>query len=249
MGPIAARFFGDPTSQLEVVGITGTNGKTTTAYLVRALLEACGMRCGLLGTVTAIVAGQERTVARTTPEAVDLQRDFAEMLQGGDGACAMEVSSHALALGRCDAIPFAAAVFTNITRDHLDFHETMEDYFAAKRRLFCPPDDAPAPPPRASVINAGDPYGQRLAAELGGALTFAVEGSADFSARDVRCRVGGCHFTLQAPGAEREIALPLPGRFNVANALGALAAATSLGCELDAAAQALEAGVRVPGRL
>ena len=249
MGPVAARFFGDPTSQVEAVGITGTNGKTTTAYLVRALLEASGMQCGLLGTVTSIVGGQERAVTRTTPEAVDLQRDFAEMLQGGDRACAMEVSSHALALGRCDAIRFAAAVFTNISRDHLDFHETMEDYFAAKRRLFCPPEKAPAPPPRASVINVSDPFGQRLAAELGGALTFAVEAPADFSARDVRCQLGGCRFMLHAPGAEREIALPLPGRFNVANALGALAAATSLGCELEATAQALEAGVRVPGRL
>jgi UDP-N-acetylmuramoyl-L-alanyl-D-glutamate--2,6-diaminopimelate ligase len=249
MGPIAARFFGDPTSQLAVVGITGTNGKTTTAYLVRALLEASGMQCGLLGTVTSIVGGQERAVTRTTPEAVDLQRDFAEMLQAGDRACAMEVSSHALALGRCDAIRFAAAVFTNISRDHLDFHGTMEDYFAAKRRLFCPPESAPAPSPRASVLNVGDPYGRQLAAEVQGAVTFAVDAPADFSARDVRCHVGGCRFTLHAPGAEREVALPLPGRFNVANALGALAAATALGCELEAAAQALEAGVRVPGRL
>ena len=249
MGPIAARFFGDPTSQLAIVGITGTNGKTTTAYLVRALLEASGMQCGLLGTVTSIVGGQERAVTRTTPEAVDLQRDFAEMLQAGDRACAMEVSSHALALDRCDAIRFAAAVFTNISRDHLDFHGTMEDYFAAKRRLFCPPESAPAPAPRASVLNVGDPYGRRLAAEVEGAATFAVDAPADFSARDVRCHLGGCRFTLHARGAERELALPLPGRFNVANALGALAAATELGCELEAAARALEAGVRVPGRL
>src|SRR6476646_11683248 len=139
MGPLAARFFGDPTARLAMVGVTGTNGKTTTAYLVRALLEASGTQCGLLGTVTSIIGGQERPVVRTTPEAIDLQRQFAEMLAGGDRACAMEVSSHALALGRCDAIHYAAAVFTNMSRDHLDFHGTMEDYFDAKRRLFCVP--------------------------------------------------------------------------------------------------------------
>src|SRR5439155_13117673 len=118
-----------------------------------------------------------------------------------------------------------------------------------KRRLFCPPQSAPAPSPRASVLNIGDPNGRQLAGEVEGAVTFAVDAPADFSARDVRCHVGGCRFTLHAPGAERKLALPLPGRFNVANALGALAAATTLGCELEAAARALEAGVRVPGRL
>src|SRR5436305_5884884 len=173
MGPVAARFFDDPTAKLAVVGVTGTNGKTTTAYLVRALLEASGLQCGLLGTVTSIVGGKERAVTRTTPEAIDLQRDFAEMLRAGDRACAMEVSSHALALGRCDAIRFAAAVFTNISRDHLDFHGTMEEYFAAKRRLFCPPESASAPPPRTSVVNVGDPRGRRLAADVEGAVTFA----------------------------------------------------------------------------
>ena len=154
MAPIAARFHGEPARELDVVGVTGTNGKTTTAYLVRALIEAGGRRCGLLGTVKSVIGGAEREVQRTTPEAIELQADLRAMLDGGDRACAIEVSSHALELGRADAIPFAAAVFTNLTQDHLDFHPTMEDYFTAKRRLFMP---AGAAPPRAAIVNVGRP--------------------------------------------------------------------------------------------
>jgi UDP-N-acetylmuramoyl-L-alanyl-D-glutamate--2,6-diaminopimelate ligase len=242
MAPLAARFFGDPSSELRVVGITGTNGKTTTAYLVRALLEAMGEQCGLLGTVKSIVAGRDRDVTRTTPEAIDLQADFRAMLQGGDRACAMEVSSHALELGRAEAIHFAAALFTNLTQDHLDFHETMEDYFQAKRRLFAPHA------PRVSIVNVGDPYGRRLAQELEGARTFAVDAPADYSASDLRCDFGGCAFTLTTPAGERSVKLPMPGRFNVANALGALAVAHELGGELDLLLAALQRGVLVPGR-
>ena len=227
MGPIAARFFGDPTCELRVVGVTGTNGKTTTAYLVRALLEATGEQCGLLGTVKSVVGGRERAVTRTTPEAIDLQRDFRAMLDGGDRACAMEVSSHALELGRADAIHFAAAIFTNLTQDHLDFHDTMEDYFQAKRRLFA------AHAPGVSVVNVGDPYGRRLAAEIDGARTFAVEAPADYSATDLRCDFAGCRFALRTPAGEHSVSLPMPGRFNVANALGALAAAHALGGDLE----------------
>src|SRR5271170_416580 len=169
MAPLAARFYGDPSSALRVVGVTGTNGKTTTAYLLRALLEATGEQCGMLGTVKAVVGGLERPVTRTTPEAIDLQADFRAMLDGGDEACAMEVSSHALALGRADGIHFSAAVFTNVSRDHLDFHPTMEDYFQAKRRLFVSAE------PDVSVINVGDAYGRRLAGEIERACTFAVD--------------------------------------------------------------------------
>jgi UDP-N-acetylmuramoyl-L-alanyl-D-glutamate--2,6-diaminopimelate ligase len=242
MAPIAARFFGDPTSQLRVVGVTGTNGKTTTAYLLRALLEAAGEQCALLGTVKSVVGGHDRPVTRTTPEAVDLQRDFREMLDGGDRACAMEVSSHALELGRADAIAFAAAVFTNLTQDHLDFHDSMEDYFQAKRRLFA--EHTPA----VSVINVGDPYGQRLAAEIDGARTFAVDAPADYSASDLSCDFAGCSFALRTPTGEHAVSLPMPGRFNVANALAALAAAHALGADLRTLLGALERGVRVPGR-
>src|ERR687893_2421775 len=158
MGPTAARFYGDPTAQLDVVGITGTNGKTTTAFLVRHLLEAGGRQCGLLGTVKRVVAGREEEVERTTPEAIDLQATFRAMLDGGDRACAMEVSSHALELGRVAGIRFACKLFTNLTQDHLDFHETMEAYYAAKRRLF----DEPGP----AVVNIDDEHGRRLATEI-----------------------------------------------------------------------------------
>src|SRR5215216_3341725 len=136
MGPAAARFYGDPTAQLDVVGITGTNGKTTTAFLVRHLLEAAGRRTGLLGTVKRVVGGVEEEVERTTPEAIDLQATFRRMLDAGDTAVAMEVSSHALELRRVDGTHFAVAAFTNLSQDHLDFHPDMEAYFAAKLRLF-----------------------------------------------------------------------------------------------------------------
>jgi UDP-N-acetylmuramoyl-L-alanyl-D-glutamate--2,6-diaminopimelate ligase len=256
MGPLASRFFGDPTATLRVVGITGTNGKTTTAYLVRALLEATGTQCGLLGTVKSVVGGSERPVLRTTPEAIDLQADFRAMLDGGDRACAMEVSSHALALARSDAIHFAAALFTNISRDHLDFHDTMEDYFQAKRRLFVPPASQAGQPgaaalagaPEQSIVNIADGYGRRLAEEIDGVRTFAVDAPADYSASALRYDFERCRFTLHTPVGDREVALPMPGRFNVANALGALAAVHELGGDLDALVGALERGVRVPGR-
>jgi UDP-N-acetylmuramoyl-L-alanyl-D-glutamate--2,6-diaminopimelate ligase len=244
MAPLAARFYGDPTAQLRVVGITGTNGKTTTAYLLQALLEAVGEQCGLLGTVKSLVGGQERAVTRTTPEAIELQADFRAMLDGGDRACAIEVSSHALELGRADATHFAAAVFTNLTQDHLDFHDTMEDYFQAKRLLFA------AHAPGVSIVNIGDSYGRRLAQEIPSVKTFAVEAAADYSAVDLSCDFAGCSFTLRTTDGSRErvVRLPMPGRFNVANALGALAAAHELGGELDALIAALERGVHVPGR-
>ena len=251
MAPLAARFYGDPSRELRVVGVTGTNGKTTTTYLVRALLERAGATgarrtCGLMGTVKSVIAGHERPVERTTPEAIDLQADLRAMLDGGDGACAMEVSSHALKLGRADGIHFAAAVFTNLTQDHLDFHPDMEDYFSSKRALFLPTD---GDPPESSIVNLADPYGRRLAQELPAAVTFAVGQDADYSASDIRCELERCRFTLDAEGQRRELELALPGRFNVANALAALATARALGAPLDALLEALETPVRVPGRL
>jgi UDP-N-acetylmuramoyl-L-alanyl-D-glutamate--2,6-diaminopimelate ligase len=248
MAPLAARFYGEPGAELQVVGVTGTNGKTTSAYLVRELLEAGGIQCGLLGTVKSVIGGAESEVVRTTPEAIDLQADLRAMLDGGDRACAIEVSSHALELGRAAAIPFAAALFTNLTQDHLDFHPTMEDYFLAKRRLFDPDGAGGGPPPGVSVVNVADPYGRRLAGELATAVTFAVEGEADYTAADVRCGFAGCSFTLKSPEGEHAVTLPMPGRFNVANALGALAVVHRLGVPLATALAALERGVRVPGR-
>ncbi len=247
MGPLAARFYGEPSRELRVVGVTGTNGKTTTAHLVRALLEATGERCGLLGTVDSVIGGTARIATRTTPEAVDLQADFRVMLDGGERYCAMEVSSHALALGRTEGVRFAAAVFTNLTQDHLDFHETMEDYFQAKRLLFV--GGEPLARPGIVVVNLDDPYGRRLAAELEHVVTFGIDTDADYRAHDVQIDLAGCDLRLSTPAGARSLSLPLPGRFNVSNALGALAVTHALGADLDTLLAALERGVRVPGRL
>jgi UDP-N-acetylmuramoyl-L-alanyl-D-glutamate--2,6-diaminopimelate ligase len=238
MATAAARFHGDPTATLRVVGVTGTNGKTTTAFLVRALLEAAGRQCGLLGTVTSVVAGDERPTVRTTPEAIDLQRTFREMLDGGDRACAMEISSHALELRRADGIHVAAAVFTNLTQDHLDFHPTMEDYFLAKRALFA------SPLTEVRLVNVDDPYGRRLAEEFPDALTFAIDADAAYRATGVATGFAGTDCTFETPDGAFDVHVPLPGRFNVLNALGAWAAVQSLGVEVTS----LPAAARVPGR-
>ncbi|HET9152848.1 MAG TPA: UDP-N-acetylmuramoyl-L-alanyl-D-glutamate--2,6-diaminopimelate ligase [Solirubrobacterales bacterium] len=237
MAPLAARFWGDPTAQLRVVGVTGTNGKTTTAFLVREILQAADFRCGLLGTVKQVVGGVEKEVVRTTPEAIELQRTFRQMLEGGDEACAMEVSSHALSLHRADAIHFEVALFTNLTQDHLDFHADMEDYFLAKRKLF-------EMGPGTRIVNVDDPYGRRLAGEFE-CVTFSAEGAeADYRAREVEFDASGASFSL---GGMR-LRTALPGHFNVANALAAFAAAEALGVGGDIAAAGLARAARVPGR-
>jgi UDP-N-acetylmuramoyl-L-alanyl-D-glutamate--2,6-diaminopimelate ligase len=242
MGPVAARFHGDPTAALRVVGITGTNGKTTTVFLVRELLEAAGTRTGLLGTVMRVVGGVEEPVEHTTPEAVDLQATFRRMVDAGDGACAMEVSSHALELRRVDGIRFACRVFTNLTQDHLDFHSDMEAYYLAKRRLF----DGPGP----AVVNVDDAYGRRLAADLDDPVTFGIESAdAAYRAREIEFDVGGARFAVDGPDGTLELATPLPGLFNVSNALAALAAARALGVDAETYAAALATAGRVPGRL
>jgi UDP-N-acetylmuramoyl-L-alanyl-D-glutamate--2,6-diaminopimelate ligase len=256
MAPVAAAFHGDPTSELTVVGVTGTNGKTTTAFLVRHLLESAGRHCGLLGTVQQVVGGLVEEVERTTPEAIDLQRTFARMLEAGDDACAMEVSSHALVLHRADAIHFAVKVFTNLSQDHLDFHADMEDYFAAKRLLFSGEGGAPLIELEGgiSVINLDDPYGRRLAADLacgsgGDCITYSAAGAdADLRARGVTFDGGGSRFLCLTPEGEIEVETPLPGDFNVSNALAALAVAHALALDLRQSAAALASAEQVPGR-
>jgi UDP-N-acetylmuramoyl-L-alanyl-D-glutamate--2,6-diaminopimelate ligase len=239
MAPAAARLAGDPTARLTTVGITGTAGKTTSAYLTRALLQGGGRRTALLGTVGAVVGGQERPAARTTPEAIDLQRTFAEMLAAGDEAVVMEVSSHALALHRADAIHWTAAVFTNLSQDHLDFHADMEDYFLAKRRLF-------EAGPELAVVNVDDPHGARLAAELPDAIRIGLDSpAAQVRARIVASDAGGSTFAV----GERELRTRLPGRFNVLNALGAVVVARELGVGEEAIAAALADAAGAPGRL
>ena len=179
-----------------------------------------------------MVGGAEEEVERTTPEAIDLQATFRRMLDGGDRACAMEVSSHALALHRCDAVHFELALFTNLTQDHLDFHGNMEEYFRSKRMLF-------EMGPGSAVVNVDDPYGRRIAGEFE-CLTFSVAGAAaDYAARDVSFDAGGAEFTIAGPSGETPVRTALPGHFNVANALGAFAAATVLGVDPETAAAGL----------
>jgi UDP-N-acetylmuramoyl-L-alanyl-D-glutamate--2,6-diaminopimelate ligase len=252
MGPLAVRFWDDPTAELKVAGITGTNGKTTTAFLLRQILEAAGRQTGLLGTVKRVVGGREEEVVRTTPEAIDLQATFRRMLDGGDEACVMEVSSHALALGRSEGISYDVRAFTNLTQDHLDFHSDMEDYFAAKRMLFdLREEDAAAW--GTAVVNADDEYGRRLIDELrgrGSALTTfsPTAADADFRAEDVEFDAGSARFRCLAPDGEARVEMPLPGHFNVENALAALASASALGVGIEAGAAALLGAERVPGR-
>ena len=237
MAPLAARFWDDPTAKLQMVGVTGTNGKTTTAFLIHEILRAADIRCGLLGTVKQVVGGVEKEVVRTTPEAIELQRTFRQMLDGGDEACAMEVSSHAMTLHRADAIHFDVALFTNLTQDHLDFHADMEDYFLAKRRLF-------EAGPGTRIVNVDDAYGRRLAEEFD-CVTFSAEGAeADYSAREIEFDASGAAFSV----GEMRLRTGLPGHFNVANALGAFTAAEAIGVGSDFAAAGLARAERVPGR-
>src|SRR5207253_82575 len=195
-----------------------------------------------LGTVTSIVGGEREEVVRTTPEAVELQGMFRRMLDSGDGAAVMEVSSHALYLHRVDGIRFACRVFTNLTQDHLDFHPTMEDYFAAKRALF-ERHGGPA------IVNVDDEYGRRLASELRRPVTFGIDSDdATYRAESIEFDTAGSHFECRTPDGTVHVETRLPGLFNVSNALAAIAAARSLGVTLEACAEALSEAARVPGR-
>jgi UDP-N-acetylmuramoyl-L-alanyl-D-glutamate--2,6-diaminopimelate ligase len=240
---LAAEFYRHPSRELQVIGITGTNGKTTTAYLIASIFEAAGITCGLLGTVAYRVGDEVIDATRTTPEAPDLQRMLRQMVDRGCGACAMEVSSHALSLARTDSMTFAAAVFTNLTRDHLDFHADMEAYFRAKRRLFeMLPDTAP------SLINLDDPRGQSLTDVGRRPVTYAIGRPADITPGPLSFSLEGLTFDVRTPRGTLHASSKLVGRPNVYNILAAVSTATALGLPFDA----IERGVRtlngVPGR-
>ncbi len=242
MAVAADEFFGRPTHELAVAGVTGTSGKTTTAFLLYAVLAAAGRRPGLLGTIETRVDGERRPATRTTAEAIDLQRLFREMLDAGDRSCAIEATSHGSTLRRLDRVRFAALVFTNLTQDHLDFHPTMEDYFQAKRRLFVGDEAPPA------AVNVGDPYGRRLADELRSRgtppLTFGFADGADV--RPEALDVGSAVTTFVADGLP--LRTRLRGRFNVENVLGVVAAARLLAVPDEAIAAGVESVAGVPGR-
>jgi UDP-N-acetylmuramoyl-L-alanyl-D-glutamate--2,6-diaminopimelate ligase len=243
MAVAADAFFGMPTEHLTVAGVTGTTGKTTTTYLLRSILEADGRSTGMVGTVEWVVGGTRRAAPHTTPEAIDLQRLFREMLEAGDEAVALEASSHGSHYRRLDRVRFDALCFTNLGRDHLDLHGDMEEYFQAKRRLFTGLNPPPA------VVNVGDPYGRRLADELVGAhrapiVTFGLRPEAEIRADGLELGPHGSSFT--AAGIRLET--PLLGIFNVENVLGAVAAATLLDLDDDAIAEGVRALGGVPGR-
>jgi len=240
---LAAAFYRDPSREMRVIGITGTNGKTTTAYLVASIFDAAGIRCGILGTVGYRVGDEVRDATRTTPEAPEVQALLREMVDKQCGACAMEVSSHALSLRRVAGITFAAGIFTNLTRDHLDFHADMDDYFRAKRRLFeMLPRDAP------SLINLDDPRGASLVEAGGRPLTYAINRQADVMPGPLSFSLGGLSFDVRTPGGTLHVTSKLVGRPNVYNILAAVSAATALDVPAGAIERGLESLDGVPGR-
>ena len=243
---LAAAFYRDPSREMRTIGVTGTNGKTTTAYLLASIFEAAGVRCGILGTVAYRVGpGKDdiREATRTTPEAPEVQALLREMVDRGCGACAMEVSSHALSLRRVDGMTFAAAIFTNLTRDHLDFHADMEDYFRAKRRLFeMLPRDAP------SLLNVDDPRGAALADAGGRPVTFAIGKAADITPGPLSFSLDGLVFDVRTPRGALHVRSALVGRPNVYNILAAVSTATALDLPFDAIERGVQALPGVPGR-
>jgi UDP-N-acetylmuramoyl-L-alanyl-D-glutamate--2,6-diaminopimelate ligase len=240
---IATTFYRDPSREMQVVGITGTNGKTTTAYLLASIFEAAGIRCGLLGTVAYRAGKVVREATRTTPEAPEVQALLREMVDQGCGACAMEVSSHALSLRRVDGMTFAAAVFTNLTRDHLDFHADMDQYFRAKRRLFeMLPRDAP------SLLNLDDPRGSALVDAGGRPVTYAIGRAADITPGPLSFSLDGLKFDVRTPRGTLQVRSTLVGRPNVYNILAAVSTATALDLPFDAIERGVQSLAGVPGR-
>jgi len=240
---VAARFHGHPSRDLAVVGITGTNGKTTTTYLLDSVLRRAGRRTGVIGTVETRIRDERLSSARTTPESADLQELFARMVTEGVDAVSMEVSSHAIDLHRVDSVRFAVAAFTNLTQDHLDYHHTLEEYWSVKRRLFTDLDVGER------VIDVDDPYGEQLARSLPGACTVGRSPSARVRAQNERPAADGTVFDLVTERGTVAVELPLPGAYNVSNALVAAGCALALGIDLDTVAAGLSEAPQVPGRL
>ncbi len=243
LAELSAIFYGHPSEHLQLVGVTGTNGKTTCTYLLSSIFEAADLPCGRIGTVSFKVAGGERDASHTTPEASELQRLLREMVDRGDRACAMEVSSHGLVLQRVAYLTFRAALFTNLTRDHLDFHGDMQQYFEAKHRLFeMLPAGAPA------IVNIDDPRGVELARTLPRLVTYAIDRAADIRAVDVHASLEGLAFDIETPRGRLVVRSPLVGRPNVYNILGAVGLADALDLPHPAIEQGLARLDGVPGR-
>jgi len=244
LGVLASRFHGDPSRRLKMIGVTGTNGKTTTTYLCKAVLEAAGAKVGLIGTVTYLIGHDRIEATHTTPGAVELQGLFRRMVDAASDAAVMEVSSHALALDRTAGCEFGTAVFTNLTQDHLDFHAGMEEYFQAKLRLF-----AGLGPEGRAVVNLDDTYGARIAAATRARVwTYALDRPADLRADDVRISLEGVRFTAQTPAGTVALRSPLVGRHNVSNILAAVGVGLEQGIPLATIAAGVVSLTHVPGR-
>lgn len=249
MAAAAAAFYGDPSKKVKVIGITGTNGKSTTAFMMRHILKQCGVPAGVIGTIYYEWGNRRIPATRTTPEAPDLQRMFYEALQAGEKAIAMEVSSQGLAAQRLLGTHFYAGIFTNLTQDHLDFHGTMDDYFEAKKELFITLSARHVAP---MAVNIDSAYGKRLINELPGNdawIPFGTSGEAQVRASDITENITGVSFTVTTPDAHARVELTLPGRFNVYNALGAIAIGLTFRIPLETMAAALAGMPPVPGRL
>jgi UDP-N-acetylmuramoyl-L-alanyl-D-glutamate--2,6-diaminopimelate ligase len=240
---LAGAFYQQPSREMQVIGITGTNGKTTTAYLVASIFDAAKIRCGILGTVAYRIGDELREATHTTPEATEVQSLLREMVERGCGACAMEVSSHALSLKRVEGMTFAAGVFTNLTRDHLDFHEDMEAYFQAKRHLF-----EMLPPGAPSLINLDDPRGAALSTVGGRPVSYAINRPADITPGPLAFSLEGLRFDVRTPRGTIHVRSTLVGRPNVYNILAAVSTAVALGLPFDAIESGIEALDGVPGR-
>jgi UDP-N-acetylmuramoyl-L-alanyl-D-glutamate--2,6-diaminopimelate ligase len=243
LAAFSSECYGRPSERITLVGITGTNGKTTTSYLLAAIFEAAGIRCGRIGTVGYRVGDREVDASRTTPEAPELQRMLRDMVAEGCGACVMEVSSHALVLRRADHLRFAAAIFTNLTRDHLDFHRNMEEYFAAKRRLFELLDDAAV-----GITNVDDPRGADFAAAVRRPVTYGIEAPADVSPGPIALSLVGLELEVRTPRGTLPVRSKLVGRPNAYNILAAIAAAMAFDLPFSAIEQGIRDLEEVPGR-
>ena len=252
LADLGAGFYGFPVRKLKLAGVTGTNGKTTTTFLIKHICEKAGLRCGLIGTVRYEIGERVLPATRTTPESLDLQELFAQILNAGCKAAVMEVSSHALAQERTRGLEWDAAVFTNLTQDHLDFHGTMENYFEAKAKLFTQLAEQSRKREPVAIVNIDDRYGEQLLSRMDkkiSVVTYGMGARAGFRASNYRMEMGGTSYQLDAKGKSYLVRVPLIGRFNVANSLAALAAAHALGVGLREAVLSLGKSPQVPGRL
>ncbi|MBA2253465.1 MAG: UDP-N-acetylmuramoyl-L-alanyl-D-glutamate--2,6-diaminopimelate ligase [Nitrospirales bacterium] len=250
LGMLAARLLNNPSTQLRMIGVTGTNGKTTTTYLCKAVLESAKRHVGLIGTVAYEIGSERIDASHTTPGAVELQQLLARMVQGGLDAVAMEVSSHALAMDRTSGCEYDTAVFTNLTQDHLDYHHTMEEYFQAKVRLFTGLTTSGSKPgPKRAIVNADDSWGIRIREACHVPVwTYSIREASDIRAHDVRLSVNGTTFRVVTPSGDCQVESRLVGEHNVSNVLAAIGVGLNEGLPLDAICEGIRTVRNVPGR-